>query len=94
MDLKPKERVVIEFLAKGSAPKEIHNVYGDAVMDISNVRRWVKKFGIGETEIADILRSGRPTTSVTDANREGADELIRGDRRLTVQNVADALNVS
>lgn len=99
MDLKLKERVVIEFLAKeGCPPKEIHmrlkKVYGDAVMDISNVRRWVKKFSNGETEIADKPRSGRPTTSITDANRERAEELIRGDRRITVQSVADALNIS
>lgn len=48
MNLKLKEKDVIEFLAKESyAPKKIHNrlknVYEDAVIDIRNVRRWLKK---------------------------------------------------
>lgn len=52
------------------------NVYGDAVMDISNVRRWVKKFRNWETEIVDKQRSGQSTTPVTHANCELTDELI------------------
>lgn len=79
-------------------PKKIHNrlknVYEDAVTDISNERRWMKKFGNGETEFADKLRSSRPTTSATYANPEHADELIREDRPVRVQNDTDALNVS
>lgn len=62
-------------------------------MDIRNVQHWVKNFGNGETEIEDKPRSSQPTTSVTDVNREHANQLIPGDRRITVQNIADALNV-
>lgn len=47
-------------------------------MNIRNVRNWAKKIGNRETEIAYKPRSGRPTSSVTDANRDRADELIRG----------------
>ncbi|XP_053565351.1 protein GVQW3 [Bombina bombina] len=65
---KTKKTVVIEFLTKEVyAPKEIHNrlkrCYGDAVVDIRNVRHWVKKFQEGETKIADKLSSGHPSTS-------------------------------
>lgn len=45
-------------------------------------------------EIREEPRSGRPTTPVTDPNRERADELILRDRCVTFQNVAHALNVS
>ena len=41
--------------------------YGDAVVDI-NVRRWVKKFKEGETDIADKARRGHPSTTVIDDN--------------------------
>lgn len=99
MDGKLKQRAVIEFLAKeGCSAVDIHtrlkNVYGESVVDISNVRRWVKKFREGETEINDKPRSGRPSTSVTNDNRQRVDELIRGDRRITIYEIADALQVA
>lgn len=99
MDPRLKQRAAIEFLTKkGCTPEEIHNrlkkCFGDAVVDISNVTDWVKKFQEEKTEIADKPRSSRPLTSVTDETRQRADELIRGERRIRVQDVADALNVS
>lgn len=85
IDLKLKERVIIVFLAKDScAPKEIHNrlknVYGNFVIDVSNVRIWVKKFGYRDMETAYKSRSGRPTTSVIDTNQTGySSECCRSD---------------
>lgn len=58
------------------------------------MQHWMKKFGNGETKIADKTRSGRPTSSATEANLERAGESIRGDRRVTFQNAVDALNDS
>lgn len=59
-------------------------------MDTSNARCLVKMFDIGEMEITDKTKSGQPT-SVADANLEWVEEFIRGDRCVTLQNVADAL---
>ena len=60
-------RSVIEFLtAEGKMPIRIHerlkNVYGDATVDVSTVRRWVRrcKEAEGQTRLADETRSGRP----------------------------------
>lgn len=91
-------RIVDLKLKEGCAPKEIHNrlknVYEDAVMDISIMRCWVKKFRNRETETADKRKIEQPTTWITNVNRERADELHQRDRRVIVQKVADTVNLS
>ena len=74
MDVKQKQRAVIKFLTKeGYTAADVHkrllNVYGEATIDVSNVRRWVKKFKEGITSVNDKPRSGRPSTAVTDENQ-------------------------
>ena len=54
----------------------------------------MKKFKAGETDIADKPRSGRPSTSFTQENSARVDELIRQDRRIIIQEIADAVDVS
>ena len=67
IDVCIRQRSVIEFLtAKGEMPFHIHErlkyVYGDATVDVSTVRRWVRrsKEAEGQTRLADETRSGRP----------------------------------
>ena len=48
-----KQRAVVEFLTLGKVPPiEIHRrmqaVYGDQCVDVSTVRRWVRRFKDGE----------------------------------------------
>ena len=52
-DVRFKQRAVIEFLtAEKVPPIEIHRrmqaVYGDQCVDVSTVRRWVRRFRDGE----------------------------------------------
>ena len=49
---------------------EIHRrmqaVYGDRCVDVSTVRRWVRRFKDGEmgrADLSDMARSGRPVTA-------------------------------
>ena len=49
---------------------------------------------MGKASIADKLRSGRPSTSVNPDNKTYTDELIRTDRRITVEELASKLDVS
>ena len=47
-DVRIRQRSVIEFLtAEGEMPIRVHkrlkNVYGDATVDVSTVRRWVRR---------------------------------------------------
>jgi len=54
-----KQRAVFEFLtAKKVPPIEIHrqmqDIYGDHCVDVSTVRRWVRRFKAGELGQADL----------------------------------------
>ena len=106
LEARQKQRAVIEFLvAEGETPLRIHkrlkNVYKDNTIDYSNVKRWVQRFKkstedheeVGKVSIADKSRSGRPSTSVNPDNKNYADELIRTDRRITVEELASKLDV-
>ena len=58
-DVRFKQRAVIEFLTGEKIPPiEIHRrmraVYGDQCVDVSTVRRWVRRFKHGELGQADL----------------------------------------
>jgi len=58
-DVRFKQRAVIEFLTVEKVPPiEIHRrmqaVYGDQRLDVSTVRRWVRRFKDGEVGQADL----------------------------------------
>ena len=63
IDVCIRQRSVIEFLtAEGELPIRIHerlkNVYGDATVDVSTVRRWVRrcKETEGQTRLKTSMR--------------------------------------
>ena len=96
MDVKQKQRAVIEFLTKeGCTAVNIHrrlrNVFGEATIDESNVRRWVKKFKEGETRVQDKPRSGRPLTAATEENQNKVNDMIRADQCITVRKIVKEL---
>ncbi|UYV74547.1 hypothetical protein LAZ67_12000097 [Cordylochernes scorpioides] len=53
-----------------------------------------KAFKEGREEAADEPRSGRPTTARTDENVDRVLEVLRTDRRLSIQQIADTLHMS
>ena len=55
---------------------------------------WVKKISQGRSKIADEIRSGRPVESATEASVQRVEEMIRGDRRVTIDSVASAIGCS
>lgn len=98
MDVRQKQRCVIEFLnAEGVAPIDIYrrltNVYGAEAVDVSTVRRWVRRFESGDTDMCDKPRSGRPRTANNDENEERLDQLIRENRRITINEMRAKLDV-
>jgi len=65
-DVRFKQRAVIEFLtAEKVSPIEIHRrmqaVYGDQCVDVSILRRWVRRFKDGELGQADLNDKTRRT---------------------------------
>jgi len=70
-DVRFKQRAVIEFSTAEKVPpieirRQIQAVYGDKCVDVSTVRRWVRRFKDGElgpADLSDKTRSGRPVTA-------------------------------
>lgn len=86
-------RGVIRFLAhEGVIPAEIHHrlvqAYGPDVMNRQNVAKWVREFREGRSSVHDEERSGRPSV-VTDGFVQEVDQLIREDRRLTLDELLE-----
>jgi hypothetical protein len=44
--------------------------------------------------LVDDTQSGRPVTTVTDVNVDNADQLLKGDRKVSLRELSGSLNVS
>jgi transposase len=58
VDVNTRQRMVTELLtAEGSSPIEVHrrlrSVYGEDAVEISSVRRWIRRFNSGEKDVGD-----------------------------------------
>ncbi|GFY47827.1 histone-lysine N-methyltransferase SETMAR [Trichonephila inaurata madagascariensis] len=58
------------------------------------VRRWCRTFSDGRQQVEDIPRAGRTRTATTDANVGKVDDMIRANRRITIDEVAEELGIS
>ncbi|GBN45212.1 hypothetical protein AVEN_186090-1 [Araneus ventricosus] len=86
-------RSVIRFLnAKIVKPAEIHRqlveVYGENVMTAGIIRKWVRQFNDGRTNVPDEARSGRPSV-VNDDLVAKVNEKIRENRRFAIRMICD-----
>ncbi|UYV70805.1 hypothetical protein LAZ67_8000693, partial [Cordylochernes scorpioides] len=68
--------------------------YGVATLDRSNVYRWYKMFSEGREDVNDEERAGRPSTSTTDEKINEVEKMILANRRITVREVAEDLNIA
>ena len=78
--------------------KETHEmlklVYGDAAVTRKTVYKWFEQFHNGCELVEDEERSGCPSTSKTQENVERVSEMIRSNRRLTIREIYEDLNIS
>ncbi|GBM88276.1 hypothetical protein AVEN_179762-1 [Araneus ventricosus] len=86
-------RSVIRFMnAKKVKPAEIHRqlleIYGENVMSDGMVRKWVRQFNDGLTNVHDETRSGRPSV-VNDGLVAKVNEKIHENRRFTIRMLFD-----
>jgi len=68
--------------------------YGDRVLSRRIIYEWIEMFENGRRSATYAERSGRPATTTTTRNEERTLELIRENRRMTVEGVAERLIVS
>ena len=74
-------------------------MYGDYAIDYSTVTRWVKRINDrqeepAESDLCDRKRSGRPFSAHSSANIDQADALIKENKCITINELADSLGVS
>jgi [histone H3]-lysine36 N-dimethyltransferase SETMAR len=100
MDMRMKQRAVIEFLVLekntvGNIHKRLQNVYGNCAVDRSTVSRWVKRTceEHGHTDLDDQPRKGRPQTAMTEDTIDRVNNLIQSDRRVTVAELSMQLEI-
>jgi len=90
---------VVRFLwAKGTAAKDIYKemlpMYGEHYLSRQAVHNWVQKFSEGRTSIEDEHRVGRPVEIAIPATLQRVEDIIRADRRVTIDAVATAIGCS
>ena len=102
MDLRLKQRAVIEFLtAEGCSPIEIFYrmkaVYGEMCLDVSTVRRWTRRSreeNPSESTVHDQARTGRPLSASDSKHQSRVDQLIRENRRVKQIDISIEIGIS
>ena len=94
-----EQRINPKFFGKlGKNPTEcfklLKEVYGKDVISRLRVFEWHKRFKSGCKEVENDPKSGRPSTTKTVENAVRVKQLVRSDRRLTVQMIADELGLN
>ena len=78
--------------------KDIHKgilpMYGKHCLYRQAVHNWVHKFSEGRTIIEDEHWSGRPVAIATPETLQGVEDIIRAEKKVTVDSVATAIDCS
>ena len=69
--------------------KLLQEVYGDTAVTNKTVCKWFGRFRDGQDSLNDNERSRRPSTSRNDDNVAAIKTVIRGNRRLIIQEIAE-----
>ena len=98
MDQRKEQRVCIKFCANlGKRATEtlemIQQGFGDQSLSRAQVFQWHARFKTGRTSVDDDERTGRHTSCTTPETVARIQELIRQDRRLTIHDIAEEVEV-
>lgn len=72
----------------------LNTAYGEGCAAKTTVNKWYARFESGEEVVLSQERSGRPSTSVTDAKKAQIDELVRENRRVTIRELENEVGIS
>ncbi|UYV63675.1 NOS1 [Cordylochernes scorpioides] len=87
-------RLHVAYSRQPGRPKMLQKAFKDDCISRSLSGKWHEALKEGREEVADEPRSGRPTTARTDENVDRVLEVLRTDRRLSIQQIADTLHMS
>jgi len=99
MELNLQQRVCIKFCVKngfnGAKTLEmLEKCFGNDALKKTTVYQWHERFTLGRESVKDDERSGRPSTSKTDKKIDKVKEMLTENRKLTIRELADNLNIA
>jgi hypothetical protein len=94
-----EQRVIIRFLHLcGMTPIEIlqqlSETCNDGIMDVENMRSWVRHFTEGQTSCENKLKEPPPRTSQSEDMIACVEQMVMKDRHLTVRQIAANAGIS
>jgi len=94
-----EQRACIKFCLKlGKTATECYEMlktaFGEQAMGRSQTFQWFSRFKAGRTSIDDDERSGRPVSSSTPEMIDSVRQIIREDRRRTIDEVSMLVGIS
>ena len=82
----------------GLTPSEIHaymvDTLGDDAPGLSTMQKWAAEFKRGPKSLEDDPRSGRPATATTPEVIDRVNQIVIGDRRLTISHMTKEVGIS
>jgi hypothetical protein len=73
--------------------RQMQAQYGDNCLSRSKIYEWIDHFKKGKTSVCDEERSERPSTSRIENSIQAVERTIRENRRITVDDMAEGLNI-
>ena len=67
---------------------------GKSTVGRTQVQLWHNQFKEGREDVNDDVRTGRPSTSTTDKKIEAVKKVILDNRRITIREMADDVDIS
>jgi hypothetical protein len=98
MDVLKEQRVCMKFYQKlGKTATETYEIlqqaFGETALSRSKTFEWYSQFKNGRTSIDDDPHTCRKSMARTNENVDRVNTVIRGNRRLTIREIADELNL-
>lgn len=99
MELNLQQRVCIKFCVKNgfngaTTLKMLEKSFGNDTLKKTVVYQWHERFRSGRESVNDDERSGRPSTSKTDENIDKIKDWMTVDRKLTIREMAEELDIA
>lgn len=99
MNARLEQRANIKFCVKlGKSATEtlslIQDAYGNDALSRARCFEWHSRFINGRNSLEDDERSGRPTTSTSPEMVREVEQLVRADRRISINDVSEELDIS
>ena len=99
MDKNIEQRICLKFcIANGiscaKALKMLHKAYGESTLSKTHAYEWYSAFKSGRDVVEDLPHSGRPSTSSIELHIAKVKEMVAGNRRLSLREIATEISVS